>query len=300
MQVKRFDTNPIIVPELDERILKNINGPAMIRVPDWVKNPLGRYYLYFAHHQGQFIRMAYADDIRGPYTVYSPGVLAIEDAPFRKHVASPDVHVDDENQVIFMYYHGSGPTKETDYRQATCYAESEDGLLFVTDQEYLGPSYLKVVQYDGWHYGFQGGGARLLHRSRGRREVFEPGIQLEIEGETFEENVVRTRHPDLVLRGHELEVYYSAAGDIPERIKMTRVDLREEWSNLRGSAYVEVLQSEMDYEGVDLPKVASSGGASHVPVHEVRDPEIFEEDGKRYLFYTVAGECGIGGAELID
>lgn len=24
---------------------ENINGPSLIRVPAWVKNPLGRYYL---------------------------------------------------------------------------------------------------------------------------------------------------------------------------------------------------------------------------------------------------------------
>jgi hypothetical protein len=39
----------------------NINGPAAIRVPEWIENPLGNYYLYFAHHQGTYIRLAYAD-----------------------------------------------------------------------------------------------------------------------------------------------------------------------------------------------------------------------------------------------
>ena len=28
----------------------NINGPSLIKVPDWVENPLGKYYLYFSHH----------------------------------------------------------------------------------------------------------------------------------------------------------------------------------------------------------------------------------------------------------
>ncbi|NET62179.1 MAG: hypothetical protein F6K47_40550, partial [Symploca sp. SIO2E6] len=32
----------------------NINGPSLIRVPEWIENPLGRYYLYFAHHQGKY------------------------------------------------------------------------------------------------------------------------------------------------------------------------------------------------------------------------------------------------------
>ena len=46
----------------------NINGPSLIKVPNWVKNPLGKYYLYFSHHDGKYIRMAYSNNIEGPYT----------------------------------------------------------------------------------------------------------------------------------------------------------------------------------------------------------------------------------------
>ena len=60
----------------------NINGPTMIRVPDWVEQPLGKYYLYFSHHKGEFIRMAYADLLEGPWTVYEPGVLSLQQSGF--------------------------------------------------------------------------------------------------------------------------------------------------------------------------------------------------------------------------
>jgi hypothetical protein len=43
-----------------------INGPSMILVPGWVENPLGKYYLYFSHHKGDFIRLAYGDMPEGP------------------------------------------------------------------------------------------------------------------------------------------------------------------------------------------------------------------------------------------
>ena len=37
------------MPELDrEHGFSNINGPSLVRVPEWVENPLGKYYLYFA------------------------------------------------------------------------------------------------------------------------------------------------------------------------------------------------------------------------------------------------------------
>ena len=75
IQAVRLDGNPILDPDLDPTLTDNINGPSLIRVPDWVPEPLGRYYLYFASHQGgQYIRLAYADQLSGPWAVYPPGI----------------------------------------------------------------------------------------------------------------------------------------------------------------------------------------------------------------------------------
>ena len=61
--VRRSAANPIIRPHMDARMGANVQGPSLIRVPDWVKNPLGRYYLYFADHKGSYIRLAVADAV---------------------------------------------------------------------------------------------------------------------------------------------------------------------------------------------------------------------------------------------
>src|SRR5207302_608173 len=50
--VYRLPGNPIVSPKSDASIGTNINGPSLIRVPGWVPNPLGAYYLYFAAHNG--------------------------------------------------------------------------------------------------------------------------------------------------------------------------------------------------------------------------------------------------------
>jgi hypothetical protein len=42
----------------------------------------------------------------------------------------------------------------------------------------------------------------------------------------------------------------------------------------------------------------SRGGAIEVPANQLRDPAIFEEDGRVYLLYSVAGERGIGLVEV--
>ncbi|MFP4172040.1 MAG: hypothetical protein ACLFV4_03925 [Candidatus Hydrogenedentota bacterium] len=75
-RVERFEANPIIHREMHHMIGEvgeNINGPSLIRVPEWIEDPLGAYYLYFAHHDGQFIRLAYADHLKGPWKIHEGG-----------------------------------------------------------------------------------------------------------------------------------------------------------------------------------------------------------------------------------
>ena len=87
---QRLADSPIITVDKSPRLAAlaeaqgyiNINGPSMIRVPSWIEQPLGKYYLYFSHHKGEFIRMAYADMPEGPWTVYEPGVLSLQQSGF--------------------------------------------------------------------------------------------------------------------------------------------------------------------------------------------------------------------------
>ena len=39
--VTRLGNGPIITPGMDARMGGNIQGPPLIKVPDWVENPLG-------------------------------------------------------------------------------------------------------------------------------------------------------------------------------------------------------------------------------------------------------------------
>lgn len=90
LSVQRLSDGPIIDRTMSSRLTvlaqeqgySNINGPSLIRVPDWVENPLGNYYLYFSHHKGDFIRLAYADKVEGPWSIYEPGALALNQSGF--------------------------------------------------------------------------------------------------------------------------------------------------------------------------------------------------------------------------
>jgi hypothetical protein len=288
----RFDTNPLVTPESSPRIGTNVNGPSVIRVPDWVDDPLGTYYMYFAHHHGQFVRLAYADDPRGPWTVYAPGTLDVSETRFAEHVASPDVHVDDDAERIRMYFHGCcGPFDHEagPFEQATDVATSEDGLDFEVRGRTLGNSYFRVWDHDGRYYAIANDG----HLYRGD-DPLEPFTRLH---ELFPVN----RHVAVrKLDAESLQVFLTRRGDRPERMMVATVDLSEPDGAWRADPHPPetVLWPERGYEGGDRPTTTSERGAVDARVRALRDPAVLEDETGAYLFYAVAGERGIAGAEL--
>ena len=62
VRVERLLDRPIITPQLHESIGPNIQGPSLIRVPEWVE--AARHVLpVLADHKGRYIRLAYADNL---------------------------------------------------------------------------------------------------------------------------------------------------------------------------------------------------------------------------------------------
>ena len=287
LAVRRLPGNPIIRPHMDSEMGDNINGPSLIRVPDWIENPLGRYYLYFGHHKGGYIRLAFADDISGPWQTHAPGVLSLEDSYFANHIASPDVHVDAENRQIRMYFHGVDLTAGDSRRQQSRVALSENGLDFAVRPELLGNPYFRVFQWRGEHYAI--GMPGVFYRSSDGLSGFEQGPAL------FSTDM---RHCAVTVEDDSLFVFYTDVGDAPERILLATIELTSDWHNWRESGPAVVLEPETEWEGVGEPRVPSVRGLVHGMVRQLRDPAIFTEGGQTYLLYSVAGECGIAIAEL--
>ena len=285
---RRLPANPIVTPQSDPSIGTNINGPSLIRVPRWVEKPLGAYYLYFADHNGKYIRLAYADRVEGPWKIYAPGTLQLQQSHFTDHIASPEAVVDDEHHQIRLYYHGLTPEERS---QHTRVALSADGLHFTAQAEPVGrgSAYWRLFRYGSWWYALAMPG-RLL-RSRDGLTPFEPGPQLFPTSPTQVHNAV-------LLHGDVLEVFYTRAGDQPERVMHSRVALGPDWTQWKPTPRDEVLAPEMKWEGADLPLEAGRIGAVEKPIRALRDPAIFQDGGKTYLLYAVAGESGIGIAEL--
>jgi hypothetical protein len=288
ISVTRFKSNPLITSKSSSSLGDNINGPSIIRVPEWVNNPLGKYYMYFAHHSGTYIRLAYADDIEGPWLIYEPGTLKLDDAlAFKGHIASPDVHVDDQSKQIRMYFHG--PTKEM-VGQWTGIAFSDNGIDFIASTEILGKFYFRVWQWkDKWY-------ALAKNNNEGWGELYQSDDGLtafKSRGNFLKD----ARHAAVMIKGDYLLIFYSRVGDVPERILMCSVNMQLFWEEWVPSNAILVIEPEMDYEGSEYPLVHSGHGCA-MNVRQLRDPCVFHEDGRLFLFYTVAGEAGIAGAKV--
>ncbi|MDP6377756.1 MAG: hypothetical protein QF921_18465 [Pseudomonadales bacterium] len=321
LEVIRMLDAPIVWADTHPEVGPNIQGPSLIRVPDWVDAAFGNYYLYFADHKGSYIRFAYADDLTGPWRVHAPGSLQLDESHFptrppdappeaiarireaamsqgmdfdtfehdiikeltAPHIASPDVHIDEINQRIVMYFHGL----EALGRQLTRVATSRDGIHFEAGKEILGRTYWRAFEYGGYVYGLAMPGQ--FYRSENPLGGFEAGPVL------FNPDM---RHAAVLLRGDLLYVFWTQVGHAPERILLSTIDLSPPWDEWRESAPVEVLRPERSWEGADAPLEASVRSVAYGGVNQLRDPAIYEEGGKVYLLYAVAGESGIAIAEL--
>ncbi len=308
MRAIRLSTDgPIIRPDMDARMGANINGPSLIRAPEWLPSRLGEYYLYFADHKGTYIRLAYADDLLGPWQTHRPGALQLDQTPFPKtveefdpkleramrqgwvypHVASPDAVVDHDAQLIRLYFHG----QLRDGPQVSRVATSSDGINFDPRDEVLSTSYLRVIRLDdvaepGW-YGMSMPG--ILYRSEDGLCGFEQGPQI------FPDSM---RHCALMRRADTLHVFWTNVGDTPERIYVSSLSLKGDWKTWTAGPRRELLRPVFEWEGAGIPIAPSVRGFAPTPVHELRDPAVFEDRDDAYLLYTVQGERGIAIARL--
>lgn len=344
LKAERLDANPIITAEMfvsagvpDDG--KNINGPSLIRVPDWLPgekraDPKANYYLYFADHNGLYIRMAWAERVEGPYNLYKPGkgvlslqsdrcikrpqgkgtlVLLSEDLAIGGHVASPDVHVDDANRRFVMFFHAfeesrgdegkhgfTGPDKQPWSRkepQKTFVTSSVEGLDFNAEiqPKPLSIAYLRPFQVNGKWYG-------SAHMSILR--AADPGDMFN----TYEQRIylmrgTGARHTAVrVGPDHAVTIFFSNMGGEPEHLQyltilgMAQSERSKQW---KISEAASLLMPETAWEGGNLPLTTSEMGKSGEPARQLQDPAYFRDtDGSEYLLYSAAGEKAIAIARL--
>jgi len=343
---------PIITQEMftEEGAKKegeDINGPSVIRIPDWIApenraDPKAVYYCYFAHHKGAYIRMVWAANIEGPWHLYQVGsdipvghrgVLDLGDDVINldngivipnNHLASPDVHVDDENQRIVMYFHSGAPTYVNGEKlrpQLTYVSYSSYGLEFYENIQpvFLGNSYFRVFRYKDNLYAFANGGT--IYKALDADDPWTPPVGFDFTNALWERcplnpfqsdiseandipfSELRVRHTTVRLVGDELQVFYSRRGDLLENIQMSTIDLSVgDWMKWDATyPPYQILQAAPGWEGGDITPAPSKLGRAPEDVNQLRDPYVFEDvDGSLYLFYAGRGEDAIGVAQLFE
>jgi hypothetical protein len=167
--------------------------------------------------------------------------------------------------------------------------DSRDGVHFEARPEILGHPYFRVFRHRDWHYALAMPG--IFYRSRDGLSGFEQGPTL------FGRDI---RHVALKLDGDHLSVFHTIVREAPERILVSSIDVRGDWTSWVASPPEVVLEPETSWEGVDLPLAPSVRGAINERVHQLRDPAIYCEGDETYLLYCVAGESGIAIARLVE
>ena len=260
---------------------ENINGPSLIKVPKWINNPLGRYYLYFSHHKGKYIRMEFSNSIEGPYTIFNGGVMNLKDSPGKNHIASPDLHVDYINQKIVMYYH----TFYKDY-QYTFRSISSDGKKFVSKNKKLGYYYFRVFKFNNQFYSISKGkdSYGIIYKKLNKSWT--------VIKKKFIKNI---RHTAVCVEKNNIFLFYSKIGDLQESIYCSNLDL----TGFKLFNTYKIVKPSLKYEGNNFVKKNSREGMELEYVNQVRDPAFFTEKNKKYLLYSVSGEKGIALGRLI-
>ena len=199
------------------------------------------------------------------------------------HIASPDVQVDTVDEAIVMSFHGL----EGLGWQMTCVAAHPDGIHFTSQPDIFSRRYLRSFTNDSHTYALVMSGQ--VYRFTDHQYPLEEGSLL------FNKGI---RHSALLKKGDPLHVFWSQVEDFPERILMSIIDLSADWREWPDTESIDVLCPERPWEGADAPLEPSVRSVAYGHVNQLRHPAIFSEDNRNYLLYSVAGESGIGIAEI--
>jgi len=293
----------------------SFTSPCLVRVADHLPpgTSLGTYYLYFSHHKGGHIRMAFADQIDGPYKEYLPGdgvfrlpkdfTYTVDDASassvfpiprsvsapppgpdgadhLSDHVASPNVFWDHATGRFVMYFHTVPQAREDS--QVTYAATSADGLNWEFHPEVLGSAYFASFRWRGGYYALTTRGP--IFRSLDAISGFEAGP-------TPSDDIGAYRHFGVWVVGDCLWVFYSRWRVDPETIYVTTIDLSMPFEDWKFTTAVEEPKRALVLDPLD--------GFADYDGRKVLDPFIFEDEyGQLYLLYSADDEKAIAMAKL--
>tara|TARA_A100001015_G_scaffold74947_1_gene83181 strand:+ start:1094 stop:2683 length:1590 start_codon:yes stop_codon:yes gene_type:complete len=273
-----------------QNVDKNINGASLIKVPDWITNPLGKYYLYFASHTGKYIRLAYSDCLTEPFKIYDGEVLRLTDTTCKTHIASPDVHIDDKSKKIKMYYHG-----DTNNFQESFISESNDGLSYTNNPKPLGLFYFRVFRYNDKFYS--------IAKNKNEDSIIYESDNWDGEYKPLFTLLPNSRHTATLVKDDILYIFYTTVGESPESIYYCKIKLADSVNNWDVIDNKKLTKPTFEFEGAGSDLIPSNFGSSTLrwgekKLNELRDPCIYREGDDLFLLYSFNGEGGIALGSL--
>jgi len=341
--VTRLSDYPIIYPEMHPKLVAeakkygytNINGPSLIKVPDWIDDKLGKYYCYFAHHKGEFIRLAYADTLTGPWTMHDEEIMPLHKAGLAT-AATPALGISELKshlkwtELFAMIEVGRKAKKAHEERTKQQMKSSPPTTPHVASPEIFIDEKNKQIRL--YYHGVKKGNLQMSKVALSDDGLnFQPTSEIiglpymrifqhqnEFFGFAMPGFFYRSkdglngfkvrnqwlfdtdvRHSAIYKKENDLYLFFSKVGDVPEQILYTKVDISSaDWNDWVAEPVRSLLKPTLDWEGANESLIPSSRGEMGVKVNQLRDPAIFEEDGQLYLLYTGAGEQAIGIAKL--
>lgn len=299
---KQFIENKTLIiskMNLPKVMSDNINGPSCLRTPNFIKNPVGKYLLYFAHHTGEFIRIAYSEDIFTGWKILDHKINNVsEEKEFHDHVASPDIYVDNIEKSVYMFFHSriKGSRK-----QKTFLSKSNDGINFALVKGDLNlPFYFRHVTIETKTFAVTKGGNLYINMVNPIANTWRALNNINT-GKSNEEVMHNSsgsiRHASLIYYMKIFIAFYSRIGDSPERIYAAKIVENGKGLWLMSNEF-EITRPELNFEGANLDIEASVAGPSLHEENALRDPYVMQDGEDYFLFYACAGESGIAVGKL--
>lgn len=284
---------------LTENFKTNICNPCLVKVPDWCKNKLADYYLFYADHKGKFIKLAYSNNLFSKWKIKKGGVIHIRqfnDAI--NHIASPEIYIDSKKKEVILFTHSHSKSQ---VGQWTYISKSKDALNFeVVNNIPIAPFYFRMFQYNEYYYALTKGGA--LWKSKNFSQKFSQCQNLfyrDKSNDKLHNYDGAVRHLCVIIESNSLIVFYTKIGDKPEKIYFSKLNLKLDEKKWFFKKEFELMRPEKNFEGKDIKLTKSMPGDTLKPENALRDPHVLKILNNYFLTYCVKGEFGIAIAELI-
>jgi len=283
---------PVFMPDriaLDYQSLKynpckDVIFPSILRTEGVLRNPLGKYYLYYSPHNAPGgICLAYSDSPEGPWTEYGENpILHSAWPPHYKvsHISGPSVVYNEERGKLFCYFHGENNT--------TRIASAVDGIHFdyegvaVDTSMYQGlseASYARVFRYSvpGTEFRYV---MMFMGNNGGTRRIYlafsKDGLKWEARKEPLlnpPAGVGQVGSPWLFPWKGKLYVIYHGDLIVPKGVGCTtNLYVTEVDSGLQQARFIGLFYDRTLLSADNMRQ---------------SDPFLLEEDGKLYLFTAV-------------